>query len=128
MNSVVQKLLQEKLSAQYSSIFFQYIILSTRWMRCKVLRGREEHAEAVSDTGMENNKYMIRRTAKTTPTADSVLNIYKILKANPETNVASWPIFITCSSLLAQDFPSNNFGDPVKSLPPPSVPYFMTAP
>ena len=33
------------------------------------------------------------------------------------------------SSLLAQCFPSNSFGDPVKCLPPPpSVPYFMTAP
>ena len=47
---------------------------------------------------------MNRRTAKMTPTADSVLNICKILKANAETNIASWPIFITCSSLLAQHF------------------------
>ena len=31
------------------------------------------------------------------------------------------------SSLLAQRFPSNNFGDPVKSLQSPSVPYFTTA-
>ena len=69
-------------------------------------------------TDQENSKY----------DADSVSNNCKILKANLETNIASWPILVTCNSLLAQHFPSNNFDDPVKSLPPPSVPYFMTAP
>ena len=62
---------------------------------------------------------MIKKTAKMMVT---------VCKANLETNISSWPMFVICNSLLAQHFPCNNFGDPVKSLPPPSVPYFMTAP
>ncbi len=37
-------------------------------------------------------------------------------------------MFVHQKSLLAQHFASKNFVDPVESLPPRSVPYFMTAP
>ena len=58
MNSVVQKLLQEKLSAIYSSIFFhgsccQYRICGIRF---NFSRRREEPADTtVLDTEIENN-------------------------------------------------------------------------
>ena len=70
---------------------------------------------------MENN---INDHENSKNDADRVLKNCKVLKANSETNIASWPMFIPCSSLLTQNFSSVDFGDPVKSILPP--PLFRT--
>ena len=77
------------------------------------------------DTDMENN-FNVQENRKND--VDSGLNKCQMLKSYLEANIASWPMFITCNSSLALHFPSNNFGDPVNSLLPPSVSYCMIAP
>ena len=62
----------------------------------------EEPADtAVLDTEMKNN---INDQDNSKNDAETVQNNCKISKANPETKITSWPMFITCSSLLAQHF------------------------
>ena len=126
MNAVVQKFLQVK-PLHYTVELSSYVSCCQYHIYGSIvlLEGRIEPVDTSEVKNEMENDISDQKNSKNN--AGSVWNFCKYWK-QIQKQIASWPMFITCSSLLAQHFPSNIFGDPVKSLPPPSVPYFMTAP
>ena len=90
MNFVVQKLLQEKLHALYSSIPpMHHVAANTVFVGSNVTlqEGREEPADnTVLDTGMEND---INDQESSKNDVKNASNNCKILKTSPKTNIAS---------------------------------------